>query len=258
VVSIAVLAYAALVGANALGQPWLGWSVALLLFAAYFAYGLYETRKQTSHRREARWERAIYDAAQRPQVIAEVRKELRGLTPVRPRNRAEHARLSVLLAELLDAQGEHVEANKVIDAVPLLGLAALDVGLVRHTRAVTHLRAGDPQGALAALGTRDGTGDAELDQRLALLEAYAHIEQGNVKHGLALADSVARLETADESVQTEARVVRAAALDAEGRREEALVVLAALGRDSLVPLSELGQPRVRSLARQVLEGVSSG
>jgi hypothetical protein len=64
-------------------------------------------------------------------------------------------------------------------------------------------------------------------------------------------------EGVDVSVRTEARVVRAAALDALGRREEAMVVLAALGRESLTPLSRLGQPRVRALAREILEGLST-
>jgi hypothetical protein len=55
----------------------------------------------------------------------------------------------------------------------------------------------------------------------------------------------------------EARVVRAAGLDAAGRREEALVVLMALGRDTLGPLAELGQPRARELAKAALEGSSA-
>ena len=58
----------------------------------------------------------------------------------------------------------------------------------------------------------------------------------------------------DPTVITEARVVRAAALDALGKQEEALVVLAALGREALRPLAELGHPRVRALARTVLDG----
>jgi hypothetical protein len=58
-------------------------------------------------------------------------------------------------------------------------------------------------------------------------------------------------------VVAEARVVRAAGLDAAGRREEALVVLMALGRDTLTPLAELGQPRARELAKAALEGSSA-
>ena len=135
------------------------------------------------------------------------------------------------------------------------GLPKLDAGLVRHTRAVILLRAGDPVAALGALDKRDETGDQELDQRLELLEAAdAQIENGDPRPGLLRAEAMTQREHVDDSVRTEARVVRAAALDALGRREEALVVLAALGRESLQPLSQLGQPRIRALASQILEG----
>jgi hypothetical protein len=116
------------------------------------------------------------------------------------------------------------------------------------------LRASDAEGALRALSGRDLSGDLELDQRLGLLEAYAHIESGQIEKGLSHADMVASSEGVDPTVITEARVVRAAALDALGKQEEALVVLAALGRDALRPLAELGHPRVRALARTVLDG----
>jgi hypothetical protein len=48
--------------------------------------------------------------------------------------------------------------------------------------------------------------------------------------------------------------VCAVALDLLGRREEALVVITSLGRSSLEPLAELGQPRARALARAALSG----
>jgi hypothetical protein len=256
VLSVAVLAYAAILGANALGVPKLGWSLALVLFAGYLAYSLAQARKRAALRRELAWENAIYDAPKRLLAIAELEHALRKLEPVRPRSRQKHARLAVLLAELLDAQGEYQSAMHVIDRVPLAALSGLDVGLVRHTRAVIHLRAGDATGALQALSQREPSGDAELDQRLNLLEAYAQIEGGEAKRGMQQAEEISHLTNVDESVLTEARVVRAAGLDALGRREEALVVLAALGRDSLLPLSELGQPRVRALAQQILEGLS--
>jgi hypothetical protein len=256
VFAVAVLAYAAFAGANALGYPWLGYVGALILFAIYMAISLVQRRGLSQRQREARWEKAVYSPKLRPRAIAEVKKARRSLEPPRPEHRTRHARLSVLLAELLDAQGECEEAAQVSDAVPLDALASLDQGLVRHTRAVTHLRANDAAGALRALEGRQPSGDAELDQRLALLEAYARIERGEIKQGLQQADAIERLEDADESVLTEARVVRAAGLDALGKREEALVALAALGRDSLSPLSELGHPRVRALAKQILEGVS--
>lgn len=254
--AVAVLAYGAFAGAYALGLPWLGYVAVFVLLAGYLALSLVQARRVRAAQRELRWEKGIYDAKSRPHAIAEVRAALRALQPLSAKKRRRHAQLSVLLAELLDVDGEHAAAVQVIDDVELTGLPSLDEGLVRHTRAVTHLRAGDAEGALRALERREPTGDSELDQRLTLLEAYARIELGEAKWGLEQAEQISRIEGADESVHTEARVVRAAGLDVLGRREEALVVLAALGRESLVPLSELGQPRVRALAKQLLEGVT--
>ena len=145
-------------------------------------------------------------------------------------------------------------AVAVIDAVALTALTPLESGLVRHTHAVVHLRAGDAAGALRALGARESTGDRELDQRLLLLEIYARVEQGDHAFGQAEAEKLALSDDVHESVAAEARVVWAAALDAAGKREDALVVLMALGRESLAPLAELGQPRARALARAALEG----
>jgi hypothetical protein len=257
VFSVALLAYLAMVGANALGLPWLGYTLAALLFLGYGVLTVLQTRKRTAALSEARWEQAIYDAPKRTRAVSEVREALRKVRPQGATQRKEHARLSVLLAELLDAEGNWDEARGVIDRVSLTGLSGIESGLVRHTRAVVHLRASDPEAALTALQSRDDTGDSELDQRLELLEAYAQIERGEVRPGLLRAEAISQREPIDDSVRTEARVVRAAGLDAMGRREEALVVLAALGRDALEPLSQLGQPRVRALALEILEGLGA-
>lgn len=256
VLAVALLAYLSMVGANALGLPWLGWTLATLLFVGYGALTLVESRKRAALVRESRWEQAIYDGRKRAQSIAEVSSARAKIKPTQVSRRREYARLSVLLAELLDAEGDFRGAREAIDGVPMSGLPKLDAGLVRHTRAVILLRAGDPVAALGALDNRDETGDQELDQRLELLEAYAQIENGDPRPGLLRAEAMTQREHVDDSVRTEARVVRAAALDALGRREEALVVLAALGRESLQPLSQLGQPRIRALASQILEGLT--
>jgi len=252
VFALALLAYLAIVwfrgeGRSALGL-WLGAAVVLfaLLLGAYSAYRSWQAR------RESLWERAVYSPELREKAIRQLHAKLARLTPVTHLTRSEHARVSVLLAELLDAQVNYPAAIATIDAVDLTALSALEVGLVRHTRAVTHLRADDAHGALMGLGKREPTGDNELDQRLNLLEAYARIELGEVSWGLAEAERISLLENVHETVVSEARVVRAAGLDAAGRHEEALVVLTALGRDVLGPLSELGQPRARQLALAAL------
>ncbi len=252
--AIALLAYVAIAWAYQSGRLWLGYTIAVAILSAWLGFSLLRIGKTARARREARWEEAIFDGLKRTRVIHEVQRAIKKLTPVRQRSRVEHAKLSILLAELLDAQGDYPEAMAAVDSLALDALPPLEAGLVRHTRAVTHLRGGDAPGALRALAARALSGDRELDQRLTLLEAYAQIEAGQIEQGLHTADEIARQQGIDASVVTEARVVRAAALDALGRREEALVMLAALGRDALAPLSELGHPRVRSLAQTVLDG----
>lgn len=248
---VALLASMTIAWANSRGLSWLGWTVAsgllLAMLGARFLAPLGVRRPQ------ARWEAALYSGKKRSLAIQEIRRAIAKLEPVRQRTRAEHTRLSILLAELLDAEGRYTEASAVVDAVPLSALAPLDGALVRHTRAVTHLRGDNPRGALSALSDRAPSGDVELEQRLSLLESYAKLELGDPQPALTLASELENARGVDDSVVLEARVVRAAALDALGRREEALVTLAALGRDSLEPLADLGQPRVRALARTVLE-----
>jgi hypothetical protein len=253
---VALLASGAIMVCSARGMAWLGWTIAVGLLSALLGANLLGTRFWSREARELRWERALFLADRRPAAIAGVRRALRKLTPVKQRTRSEHTRLSVLLAELLDAHGQYDEAAGVVDALPLGALSPLEAALVRHTRAVTHLRASDAPGAMAALEGRAPCGDVELDQRLSLLEGYAKLELGDPPLALQRAAELENLPGVDESVSLEARVVRAAALDALGRKEEALVTLAALGRESLTPLADLGQPRVKALARTVLEGMN--
>jgi tetratricopeptide (TPR) repeat protein len=251
---VALLGSLAIAWARSHGMSWLGWAVVLALFVTVTVVGLGRSSLFSAEKRETQWEAALFEAKRRPRAIAQLRRALRRLTPIKQRTRSEHTRLSILLAELLDASGAYAEASAIVDELPLGTLTPVEAALVRHTRAVTHLRSGDPEGALTALHERGASGDLELDQRLGLLETYARLELGGAARAL---DDAAALEQAsgvDQSVVLEARVVRAAALDALGRREEALVTLAALGRESLLPLAELGQPRVRALAKTVLEG----
>jgi hypothetical protein len=251
---VALLAAGAIVWSKARGLPWLGWTVAAGLLSVLLGVSLVQRLRRAHAGRETRWETALYAPDERPRAIQQLRRALRRLEPVKPRTRSEHTRLSLLLADLLDASGACAEASAVVASIPLSTLTPLEAGLVRHTHAVTRLRAADADGALAVLDGREASGDVELDQRLSLLETYARLELGDPARALSFASELEGTRGIDDSVALEARVVRAAALDALGRREEALVALAALGRDSLVPLADLGQPRVRTLAKVVLEG----
>ena len=249
---LAFALYVALVWSERRDLPWVGYAVAGGLLAVLGVLSLRTSLARRRQQREDRWERALYDAALRPRAIRELSAHLRGVSRGL-RARSERARLSVMLAELHDADADYAAAMAVVDVVQLDGLSPLDAGVVSHTRAVVHLRGGDVAGALSALSGRAPSGDSELDARLDLLEAYARAERGETQAALDEAHRVEKLPALDPSVRLEARVVRAAALDVEGKREEALVTLAALGRESLRVLSDIGQPRVRELAKSVLD-----
>jgi hypothetical protein len=252
IAGFALIAYLAAAWFHSHGKSTLGlWvgGTGVLIALALLAYG---GLRFLDMRKRARWELAIYRPALRAKAIAELERAAQRLLPLTHRTRAEHARLSVLAAELLDAQGEYARAIAIVDGLELVGLVPLELGLVRHTRAVIHLRASDAQGALRALAAREPSGDRELDERLILLEAYARIECGDAAAGARAAEQLIAAADAHESVLTEARVVWAAALDAQGKREEALAMMKKLGRETLEPLSELGQPRARALAEAAL------
>jgi len=200
--------------------------------------------------REAIWAEATIDDEKRPTAIAEVREARAKLDPSSEKQRGDHARLSVLLAQLLDADGDNAQAQRVLEDVDLGRLKPIDAAVVRHGRAAMKLRAEDWAGALAALGKGNRTGARELDLRLDLLEASARLELGQTDRAMKTATRVRRAAGADEELMVEARVVRAAALDKSGQRDEAVKVIQSLGPDLISMLSMLGQRRVRELAAE--------
>jgi hypothetical protein len=210
-------------------------------------YEWWRRRRGSLTSREDAWADAVLDRARRPGAIAEIRATMRGLGALTSRTRPDHARLSVLLAELLDADGKSDDARRVLDDVNVAVIDPVTASLVRHGRAVVRLRAGDAKGARAALAEVRTTGVAELDARIALLGASIGIELGEHEAALATATRVRQEAGADEQLLTEARVVRAAALDAAGQTEEARTIVRSLGPAMIEVLRALGSPRVRKL-----------
>jgi hypothetical protein len=252
VLRIAVVALAAWAGFVLLEPYGYGWVVlpVALLLTLLMAFGRVWLLRRggMAPLREAAWADAVVDKARRPKAIAEVRAA-RAKVEGKSDARAEHARLGVLLAQLLDAQGDNAEGRALLDAIDTEVLALIDASLVRHGRAALALRAADPQGALDALRRRPKrTGEPELDLRLDLLEASARLELGEANEALETATRVRRAAGGDDELIVEARVLRAAALDAMGQRDDAVEVVRSLGEETIAMLLELGQPRVRSLA----------
>ncbi len=247
---VATAAYAAFVWLQPRGLGWVVLPAALVSTLLVSGYRWMRVRRAgASGGREGRWAEAMLDTAKRPAAVAEVRREVARLEPVREATRSEHARLTVLLAQLLDAGGRNDEGLRLLDGLDFDALGPVDAALVRHGLAVLRLRADDARGALEVLeGRRGKSGEPELDLRLDLLEASARLELGEPERALETATRARRAAGGDEELIVEARVVRAAALDALGNRSDALDVLRSLGADVIEMLSQLGQRRVRELA----------
>lgn len=200
-----------------------------------------------------RWEAAVTDDARRDGAIEEVREALEKSRRLGPRLRLEQAHLSVILAELLDAAGRPQEGSRVLTRVKIDELEPGQGAVVRHAKAVAYLAAGDTDNAdltLRVRGKRSSEGDVEA--RLDFLELMVAIEKGEPQKALDGADAIAKAHPQDPTLATDARVVEAAALDALGRRDEALAKLKALPKETLTALAQLGQPRVRPLAKEAL------
>ena len=250
---LAVIAAASYVLLEPHGHGWLVLPVAVVITLVASGYRYVRLRGSGGPTREERWQATVLDGARRPLAIREVRAAIEAVEPANREGRAERARLSVILAELLDAEGDVDGAESVLAALDLDVLDPLHAALVRHAWAVVRLRGGDAAGARQILEARlPRSGDPYLDMRLELLEATARVELGEADRALEVATSVRQRAGKDGDLALEARVVRAAALDGIGQRSDAIEVMRSLSREVLESLSELGQPRIQRLAAEAL------
>lgn len=230
----------------------LGWLVLPLAVAVFV--GLFLVRLVRSYRarlvggREGRWIDAILDDDARPRAIDEVRAALERLDGSSPRGRREDVHLRVLLGQLLDASEQYEAAREALQRPNKGALPPLERALLLHAEAVVVLRQGDPEAVLALLTGRRPSGEPELDLRLDLLEASAQLEVGQVEAALETSTRARKTVGNDPALLLEARVVRAAALDALGQTDDAIAIVRGFGPDVIAMLRRLGQPRVRSLA----------
>lgn len=225
----------------------------IVLVVFFLWLGEQARRAYTRRKKESdwdRWEAAIVDPAARQRAITEVRAALASSQRFGPRLRQEQAHLSVILAELLDASGRADEGARVLAKVEIDALTPSQAVVVRHARVVTYLSAGRIDDAEAALALRaESSGEPDMDARLDLLGAMIAIERGDAARALEIATEVEKRMADDSSIVAEARVARAAALDAAGERDAALEAMRTLDAATLDSLAELGPERVRPLAR---------
>jgi len=226
-----------------------------LLFAAEHARQRWRRRKNEAD--WDRWEAAVVDPAARPRAIIEVRQALARSLRFGDRLRREQAHLSVILAELLDASGRPEEGARALAKVDLDALTPSQAVVVRHTKVATYLSAGLWDDAEAALAVRaKDSGEPDMDARLDLLGGMIAIERGRPEEALSIAESVAA-KLDDPSIRAETQVLRAAALDAKGERDEAVRALRTLDDATLASLETLGFARIRPVAAAAREHESA-
>lgn len=241
---VAVLAYVAY---GYLAPRGLGWLLVPIALGVTLLLVTIEALRWRARRKRAgtdtQWEEALLDADKRPAALAALRTRL-----AKTSDAVDRARLRVALAELLDADGKSAEAGEVLADIDDAALPPIDVGVVRHARAEIALRRGDITAAHEALAGRSVTcGDGELDVRLDLLAAQIDIERGDAEGALKVATRVGAGARKDVDLVRDAAIVRACALDALDRREEALALLRPIDAELRPVIAALGSPRVRVL-----------
>lgn len=241
---VALLAYGAY---RFLAPRGLGWVLVPVAVGVALLLAAIELLRWRARRKRAgadtEWEEALLDAARRPAAMTALRARL-----TKTSDDVDRARLRVALAELLDADGQSVEAGEVLGDIDAAMLPAIDAAVVRHARAEIALRRGDVEAAHEALAARPVTcGDAELDVRLDLLAAQVEVERGGAESALKVATRVGAGARKDLDLARDAAIVRACALDALDRRDEALALLRPIDAELRPVISALGSPRVRAL-----------
>lgn len=235
----------------------LGWVVLLLAgvgAALWIGLRAYRVRRlRAEDARADRWASALMSPPERPAAIRELREAIAALDPSKPKRLRDRAHLTLVLAELLEADGEPGEALRALGSLPADDLGERLAAVLRHARAVSHLSAGEPEAARAALDEDPGPcGDRAVDLRIRMMRGLIAAETGDPEGALDAAEQ-ARDEAGDDAdLKTEARVLKAVALDAAGDRPDALKVMHALGDEMLEVLAILGLPRVRELAREAI------
>jgi hypothetical protein len=254
---VAIIALAAFFAFRMLEPEGLGWVVLVVAGAAALAWiGWRMLRVRRLRQEDAdadRWAEALMDPPLRPSAIRELRAAITAIDPAR-KHAPRHARLTLVLAELLEADGEPTEALAALSAVKDDALPERSATMVRHARAVASLSAGDVESASSMLDELGGpSGDRALDLRIRALRGLVLAEKGEGARALELAEEVRVEAGSDPELRIEARVLKAVALDVLGEREDAIKVMRALGEEMLGVLLVLGLPRVKKLADLALD-----
>lgn len=254
IVFVAVVAWLLYHALAHFGYGWAMIPIALVAIGLWAAES-WRMRKQRRDREAAwdRWEAAVLDDEARPAAIQEVREALRRANRLGTRLKVEQAHLSVILAELLDASDRAEEACEVLARVKIDDLDDARRAVVRHTKAVVQISAGRFDEAEATIRAHRPPSEPDVDARIELLSRMVKIEKGEAEAAMEGLDSILAKVPGDETgLADDVLVVRAACLEALGKKDEAIAELRKLEPPVLANLARLGAPRVRALAKAAL------
>ena len=246
-------------GAALLAYRWLapmGYGVVVLIvgaagFAGWLVFRLLRARAQRKRDQRAdRWAESLVIAEQRPAAIRELLEERAAVKEKKP---AEYARLTLVLAELYEADGDAQLATEALLQVRESALTPALAAVIRHARAVAHLSAGNPEAAKSALDEpRKPSGEPSIELRIHMMRGLIAAELGDAQKARSIAAEARQEAQDDDDLMLEARVLEAVAFDAAGEREKAVERMSRLGDEMLDVLLILGLPRVRELAEAAL------
>lgn len=236
------------------GLGWLVWVLVGVSAALWVGWRTLRIRRaRAADARADRWATALMNPPERPTVVRELREAIAELDESSPRALAERAHLTLVLAELLEADGEPEAALEALEALPEPRLEERMSAVVRHARAVSHLSAGRPESAREVLDELPGPcGDRSVDLRIRMMRGIIAAETGDPESALEVAEHTRDEAGDDNDLKTEARLLKAIALDAAGDRADAIKVMHVLGDEMLDVLAILGLPRVRELATETI------
>ncbi|MGE3633683.1 MAG: hypothetical protein AB7P00_27525 [Sandaracinaceae bacterium] len=247
---IAVAAYLAFRWLEPQGRGWwvlVGAAIGTIIWIGIRAYRARKLRAEEE--RIDRFANALMTPSDRPAAIEELRAAIGSA-----KSAEERAQLRLSLAELLEADGDAAGALEALAPIERGSIGKRTTVIVAHARAVAHLSRGDADAAADALDDDAApTGDRATDLRVKMMRGLIAAERGRFEEALEIAEHARDEAGSDADLKTEARIVRAMALDVRGEREAALRGMHAIGEEMLSVLAVLGLPRVRELAQSALD-----
>jgi tetratricopeptide (TPR) repeat protein len=248
---VAVAAYAAFTYLEPKGYGLhllIAFGVGIAAWVGYRAYRIRAARRGQAQ--IDRWTEAVVSPPARPRAVREIEAEIEALK--KKGDHHEAAQRTLLLAEILDADDRPEEARAALDRAEHASLSPELRAALHHGRVITSISAGDLEEAEALWASRPEVMSADLRIRFTLLGGALAVERGELEEALEIA-SQAREELGKSDLATDAKLLKAIALEAAGEQSAALSIVQGLGEETVAVLRAVGLPRVQALCEKAID-----